>query len=147
MHSAIFSRYVPASLFVAMALLTGCAATSNYVHSRSVMLDGAQEVPAITTTATAKGEVGVMKDQTIKGSITVSGMTPTAAHVHVGAVGKNGPVIIPMKQDGNVFTIPEGTKLTDDQYKAYQAGELYINVHSTKYKAGEIRGQVKKAWL
>jgi CHRD domain-containing protein len=33
--------------------------------------------------------------------------------------------------------------LTADQYKAYQAGELYVNVHSEANKGGEIRGQIK----
>jgi len=38
---------------------------------------------------------------------------------------------------------PAGAKLTDDQYKAFKAGNLYVNVHSDANKSGEIRGQLK----
>jgi len=38
--------------------------------------------------------------------------------------------------------VPEGTKLSEPQYQAYKAGELYVNVHSAENKGGEIRGQL-----
>jgi CHRD domain len=38
--------------------------------------------------------------------------------------------------------VPEGTKLTDDQYKSYKAGNLYVNVHTDAHKGGEIRAQI-----
>jgi hypothetical protein len=34
-------------------------------------------------------------------------------------------------------------KLTDAQYKAFKAGDLYVNVHSAQHQGGEIRGQLK----
>jgi hypothetical protein len=33
-------------------------------------------------------------------------------------------------------------KLTPEQLKAYQAGELYVNVHSVAHKDGEVRAQI-----
>ena len=36
-----------------------------------------------------------------------------------------------------------GSKLTDDQYKSFESGDLYINVHSDAHKGGEIRTQLK----
>ncbi len=39
--------------------------------------------------------------------------------------------------------MPEGSKLTDEQYAAYKAGNLYVNVHSAANKGGEIRAQLK----
>jgi hypothetical protein len=33
--------------------------------------------------------------------------------------------------------------LSDAQYKALKAGDLYVNVHSDAHKGGEIRGQLK----
>jgi hypothetical protein len=42
-----------------------------------------------------------------------------------------------------VWSVPAASKLTDEQYAAFKAGELYINVHSDAHKPGEIRGQLK----
>ena len=70
------------------------------------------------------------------------GVDGTAAHIHDGAPGKNGPVIIPLTKSGNDWTVPAGAKLTDEQYKDFQAGNLYVNVHSAENKNGEIRGNL-----
>jgi len=42
----------------------------------------------------------------------------------------------------NHFTAPAGAKLTEEQYEAYKAGKLYVNVHSKQHPAGEIRAQL-----
>ena len=65
------------------------------------------------------------------------------AHVHAGAAGANGPVIIPLtKTAEGVWSVPPGTKLSAEQLKAYQAGGLYVNVHTEANKGGEIRAQL-----
>ena len=76
-------------------------------------------------------------------SITTTGITAVAAHIHEGASGKNGGVIVPFEKSGDKFTIPAGAKFTEAQYKAFQDGNLYVNVHSDANKDGEIRGQIK----
>ena len=48
----------------------------------------------MSTTGTATVRVGA--DRSVTVNITVSGMTPTAAHIHQGAAGANGPVIVPL---------------------------------------------------
>lgn len=110
----------------------------------NVTLSGSQEVPAVTTTAKGSGVITVNSDKTVSGSVTTSGIDGTMAHIHEAAAGKNGPVIIPLqKKSANEWVVPAGAKLTDAQYKAYESGGLYYNVHSAAHKAGEIRGQIK----
>ena len=109
-----------------------------------VTLAGDQEVPAVTTAAKGSGTVTIGDDMSVKGTVTTSGIAATAAHIHIAAAGKNGPVIVPMVKSGdNGWTFAAGAKLTEDQMKAFKAGELYINVHSAANPGGEIRGQLK----
>jgi hypothetical protein len=65
------------------------------------------------------------------------------AHIHQGAKGVNGPVIIPLAKNGDTYTVPEGKKLTQAQMDALKAGNLYVNVHSNEYKGGEVRAQLQ----
>jgi len=110
-----------------------------------VNLSGDQEVPAVQTSATGSGAVTVEDDKSIKGKITTSDIKGTGAHIHEGAPGKNGPDIVALKKTSdNEWSVPNGAKLTDAQYDAYKAGNLYINVHSDANKRGEIRGQLKR---
>lgn len=68
----------------------------------------------------------------------------TAAHIHLGAMGQNGPVIIPLaKTADGIWTVPANTILTSAQFDAYRAGDLYVNVHSAANPGGEIRAQIK----
>ena len=109
-----------------------------------VTLSGDQEVPAIKTEAKGNGTITVKDDKTVSGSVTFSGLSPTAAHIHEAAAGKNGGVIIPLTKTGdNTFTVPPGAKLTDAQYESYKKGDLYVNVHTAANPGGEIRGQLK----
>lgn len=108
-----------------------------------VSLSGDQEVPAVTTKAKGSGTISVKDDKTVSGSITVSGLTPTAAHIHEAAAGKNGGVIIPLTKSGDGFSVPAGAKLTDAQYEAFKKGDLYVNVHTAANPGGEIRAQLK----
>ncbi len=132
-----------AVLWITAAGLLGCASTSTD-KGIQVTLSGSQEVPPATTSASGSGRIIVGTDMSVSGSVTTVGVEATAAHIHVGATGKNGPVIIPLaKTADNVWSVPAGAKLTDTQYASYKAGDLYVNVHSAKYKGGEIRGQLK----
>jgi hypothetical protein len=86
----------------------------------------------------------VKPDRSVSGKITVSGFKPTAAHIHNAPAGKNGPVIVTLqKTSDDTFAVPDGTKLNDAQYAAYQAGSLYVNVHSAANPSGEVRAQIK----
>jgi len=136
--------------FAAAVALAGCG----MLHDRDdehrtrghqeLTLGGASEVPAVTTPASGSGWVMIHPDHSVTAKITVSGMTPTASHIHMAAAGANGPVIVPFTKEGdNTFVAPPGAKLSDEQYEALKAGKLYVNVHSARNPGGEIRAQLK----
>ena len=143
--------HVTRTTAVRLALVAGALALSAcssmgmmpMMSDNKLALSGANEVPAVTTPASATGTITVAPDHSVSGSVTATGMAPTAAHIHQGAAGVNGPVIVPLTQSGNVFTVPAGAKLTDAQYDAYKAGNLYVNIHSAAHPGGEIRVQLK----
>jgi len=108
-----------------------------------VSLSPAEEVPAAKSEGKGSGSFRVAEDGTISGSVTTEGVKGTMAHIHQGAKGQNGPVIIPLAKNGDTYAVPEGKKLTQAQMDALKAGNLYVNVHSDKYKGGEIRAQLQ----
>jgi hypothetical protein len=109
----------------------------------SAGLTGAQEVPPVSTAASGRSTITVASDRSVSGAIVVTGMEPTAAHIHQGAMGANGPVILPLaKTAPTTFSVPIGAKLTDAQYAALKEGKLYLNVHSAAHPGGEIRLQM-----
>jgi len=128
----------------AAALLLATASVAAWAQDVKVALGGDQEIPPVTTSGSAAGTFSVAADKSVRGSVTIRGMTPTVAHIHEGEAGKIGPVIIPLtKTADNVWSVPEGAKLTDAQYASFKAGNLYYNVHSATYRGGELRGQIK----
>src|SRR5256885_16413601 len=107
-------------------------------------LRGRSKVPPPTPSATGTANITVGADRSVKASVTTTGMTATASHIHMGAAGSNGPVIVPFTKSGdNAFSAAPDAKLTEEQFAAYKAGKLYVNVHSAKDPGGEIRGQLK----
>ena len=108
-----------------------------------MILSGDQEVPPVNTAARGKASITIAADKTVVGGVTAIGMQATAAHIHLAAVGKNGPVVITLTKDGqHGWLVPVDCVLTDAQYTGFKAGELYINVHSAAQEAGEIRTQL-----
>ena len=137
------STWSPLVAAVALAV-SGAYSSIALSADVKVALSGDQEVPAVTTTAKGSGTVMIGDDMSVKGSITTTGVAGTAAHIHMAAAGKNGPVIVPMTKSGDAgWTFAPDAKLNADQMKAFKAGDLYINVHSAANPNGEIRGQLK----
>jgi hypothetical protein len=65
----------------------------------------------------------------------------TAAHIHLGARGHAGAVLVPLCTPCS--TPATGTvTLTQDQITSVKAGKTYVNVHTAKNPNGEIRGQI-----
>ena len=129
-----------ASLFVGVWTAGGIAMAAG----AQLTLSGANEVPAVTTSAKGSGTITVGDDKSVSGSVTTSGINATMAHIHEAPAGKNGPVIIPLEKKGDSeWAVPANAKLNDAQYKSYKDGNLYVNVHSEAHKGGELRDQIK----
>jgi hypothetical protein len=108
-----------------------------------VTLAGDQEVPPVKSAGTGAGTISVGADKSVAGSVTTTGISGTAAHVHEAATGVNGPVIIPLTKTGDTYAVPAGAKLTDAQFESFKAGNLYVNVHTAANPGGELRAQLK----
>ena len=132
------------SILTLAVFVTGALASAIAIGAEvNVTLSGANEVPPAQTAASGRGKIMVGDDGTVSGIITTTGIAGTAAHIHMAAAGKNGPVIIPLTPKGDTFEVPAGAKLNAEQMKAFKAGDLYVNVHTTAHPGGEIRGQLK----
>lgn len=134
---------------ISVVFLAGCAIKEGaHRKDTNVMLNGAQQVPPVNTGARGIGTISIAIDGSVSGKVTHSGLVATAAHIHVGAPDRNGPVIIPLTQTVDDFwSVPAGAKLTAAQYESYRDGNLYVNVHTAANKDGEIRGQVQRRVL
>ena len=133
-----------ASLGTANALiLLGGSAAGPHKHV-TVHLKGGNEVPPVKTRATGEGAFDVYDNRTITGEITTHGIDGKMAHIHMGAPGTNGPVIIPLTSGPHhTWVVPQGSTLNQSQYQAFLAGDLYVNVHSAAHPGGEIRAQLR----
>ena len=114
------------------------------------LMDGAQEVPAVTTNARgiAVGSISHNLD-----SVTViffgAGLTPNNAHIHTGAAGASGGVIVPLGTVSPLVANLYSTTavITADNITKILRGETYANMHTAANSGGEIRGQLSTVML
>ena len=123
------------------------AGLNPFVSSTATFLSalrGGHEVPPTPSAATGSGTVllNPANRQLIAG-VTTSSIAGTAAHIHEAAPGVNGPIIIPLAEPAaGSGTWTANVILTEPQFNALLAGNLYFNVHSSAFPNGEIRGQI-----
>lgn len=113
-------------------------------------LTGAQDVPPTNSAATGLASVVLNNAQTmITVNLSFSGLEgpATAAHIHGPALqGSNAGVLFPFTGVPNAVSgaIPPQTFAIDPTQVGYlESGQLYVNVHSTVFPEGEIRGQLQ----
>lgn len=160
-------------LLLSLVLLTGCDDDDddNGETTLGATLSGAQEVPAVTTNGTGTASLSLQNNDTsLDYTLTYANVSPpTQAHIHIGAAGTNGPIVlflcsnlappqnVPVPQAcpappatitgtltaANLIPRPEVNINTfADAVAALLAGNAYANVHSMPFPAGEIRGQL-----
>ena len=129
-------------------IATSAAATASVqnVLVFAVAPSGEEEVPVSGSQASAQASLTInVASGTVLGSLTTSGITATAAHIHDAFAGTNGPVLIGLDQDAGdpaIFNAPGGATLDAAGVDRLLAGALYVNVHSAAAPGGEIRGQI-----
>jgi len=132
-------------VLVAGGLLAGGSALGATSTQVTVHMKGSLEVPKGSPTGT-----GTFKYQLIPSkkkvcyTLTWSRIgTALASHIHKGGKGTSGPVVIPLslstpvKHSGCV-TAKRSLILAIQAHP----GRYYVNVHTAKYPAGAVRGQL-----
>lgn len=144
-HSRFASaRSVRTAITAALLAVSSFAATSSFAADVKVTLSGDQEVPAVKTNGVGSGFFAISNDRKVSGQITVINIKTVAAHVHEGAPGVSGPIAFPLVKSGDTtYAVPPNVMLSEAQFAAFQAGKLYVNVHTEAHPTGELRGQLK----
>lgn len=132
---------ITAFVFVFLFSVTGRAETF------FAYLNGAQQVPPAATTATGYARVVLNESAgTITFTVVFNGLTSaqTLSHIHEpGAIGVNAAVAIDFGAVGGTSGTISGTRsITPTQIAQLRAHLGYVNVHTTNFPNGEIRGQL-----
>ena len=138
---------VAAATAVALVVVAFAGAAETY--SVSATLKNTTEVPKPKGARLAKGSFSAKYVEnktgaTLTWKLTYSRLSGKglAAHIHMGKAGTAGPVVVPLcgpcknGQTGKVH-------ISKSVISALEDGRAYINVHTKKNAAGEIRGQAK----
>lgn len=125
-------------------------------------LSGDQEVPPIDTQMNGRVKIRVNDDASAaEFTLTVNnGVRVQQAHIHCGAPGANGPIVVWLAgfraegwdidgqwvgnttfTDANIVEPSCGTTVAD-LVQSMQAGMTYANVHTVAHPGGEIRGNI-----
>ncbi len=111
----------------------------------SAKLTAAQEIPkqAVKTPAAHGAFTAALHGKKLTWKLTFTKLSgpATAAHIHMAGMGKAGGVVVPLC--GPCKSGAHGTATVPAAVlKAFPKHLLYVNVHTAKNPAGEIRGQL-----
>ena len=135
-------------------------------RSFTAHLSGAEEVPPVDTRAQGQALFRLSKDgSAIHYKLIVANIENVSmAHIHLGAAGVNGAVVVWLYPDAPPPQVIEGRfsgvlaegVITADSLvgplagmsldvllDAIMAGDTYVNVHTSQFPAGEVRGQIR----
>lgn len=120
---------------------------SDIIAAADVAMTGLNEVPPVVTTATGTALIRLTVGRKLYSKVTVTnlpgGETLTMAHIHRGAAGVNGAVLVGLCATAADFGISKMTQLDEAAANAVKTEALYTNVHTNTHPDGVIRGQIR----
>ena len=135
-----------AALAIACVALAGAAGAASTAGSPvSAKLNVKAEVPAPKGGKGTGSFSGTLNGSKLTWKLTWGTLSgpANAAHIHLGKAGKAGNVVVPLCAGATCKSGVHGTvRLKAAVLKALKAGGTYVNVHTAKNPAGEIRGQI-----
>src|SRR5262245_38399262 len=138
-------RRLIAIAMIALALVTSPAVAGTTTFTAD--LNGTSQVPPTESKAKGKGQfLYDDKSKKLSWTITYWGVSDKAKAAHLHGPASEGANAHKMITVSPLQSPIKGAAiLTEKQVKALLGGDMYIDVHSSKYPDGEIRGQVKPA--
>ena len=133
--------------YTTVAITAPCSVTATFVAlvTYNVVLEGAQEIPANASTAIGSGTAVVdTVNNTITLNLAFSGLTGgvvTGAHLH-GAAARGVAASVKIALTDTVTPITETLTFAEGDQADILAGNWYVNIHTTSFPNGEIRGQL-----
>lgn len=117
------------------------------VYTFGAAVTRGQEVPKPNAPGTAAGTITgtITSAGKLKYRLTFKGLSgpALAAHIHKGAKGKAGPVLVALCATKCKSPARGSANVAAGVVDALRKGQAYVNVHTAKNPAGEIRGQVR----
>lgn len=130
----------------ALVVLAAGSAISAQTIQYPFDLSGVNEVPANASPGFGSAIITL---NTVTGGWTLTGNysgmvgSVVAAHIHAAPVGANGSVLFALTQTGGTSgTLSGSGTFSSAQIQLALTNGLYVNVHSTVFPGGEIRGQL-----
>src|SRR5262245_21742417 len=138
---------VGALVFATVATAAKPAPKTNFKLSAALNIGQEKPIPKGTKLGASGRFTATLNGTSLTWKLTFKNLSgpATAAHIHVGARKVAGPVVLPLCGPCTSPVTGGPTTLTADQVKDLLAGKYYVNVHTAKNPAGEIRGQIGKA--
>ncbi len=163
-------RSLPLRLTIALLALALAAVPASASDFRFVApLSGGEEVPPVPTNGTGVATFKLSSDETeLSFRLIVANIeNVTQSHIHCGPPGVNGPVVLFLygfeliegRFQGVLSTgtatnsdviprpdsdaCPGGVADLDDLIAKMRSGDAYVNVHTSQFPGGEIRGQIR----
>ena len=157
---------LPSMSVITLAALTLACGSSTSTTPQTVTytaaLKGSNEAPTPNTSTATGAATATLTSGVLTYSVTFAGLSSgaTAGHIHIGIPGVAGPAIVGFSGVTSTSGTLTGTvNMTaanvantsatlvisgDSLLKAINNGNAYVNIHSSNFPSGEIRGQLVK---